>query len=301
MIAVISHDAGGAEILSSWLCQNEQPYCLVLSGPATSIFQRKLHNNEIISLERAIEMCDWVLCGTSWQSSLEKEAVIRAKAAQKKVITFLDHWVNYLGRFKLNGVITYPDEIWVGDLDAEKIAKQIFPELKISLILNPYLNEIIREIELIEEIPHNSNICSVLYVCEPISEFSRLVYGDENYLGYSENQALEFFFNNVNMLGCELSKLTIRPHPSENKSKYNWTKKLSPVETVISSTKSLAEQISEADIVIGCESMAMVVALWAKKRVISSIPIGGKTCQLPQDEIEHLQFLVNNNHGTLGD
>ena len=158
MIAVISHDAGGAELLSSWLCQNEQPYCLVLSGPATSIFQRKLNNNEIISLERAIEICDWVLCGTSWKSSLEKEAVIRAKAAQKKVISFLDHWDNYLGRFELNGAITYPDEIWVGDLDAEKIAKQIFPELKISLILNPYLNEIIREIELIKEIPHNSNI-----------------------------------------------------------------------------------------------------------------------------------------------
>ena len=109
------------------------------------------------------------------------------------------------------------------------------------------------------------------------------------------------FKNNIDMLGSELIKLTIRPHPTENKSKYNWIKKASPVETVISSTKSLAAQISEADIVIGCESMAMVVALWAKKRVISSIPFGGRNCQLPQDEIEHLQILVNKNHGILGD
>jgi hypothetical protein len=42
MIAVVSHDAGGAEILSSWLRRCAEPYCVVLDGPAQVIFQRKL-------------------------------------------------------------------------------------------------------------------------------------------------------------------------------------------------------------------------------------------------------------------
>ena len=59
-----------------------------------------------------------------------------------------------------------------------------------------------------------------------------------------------------------------------------------------SSNKTLLEQIIEADIVVGCESMGMVVGLLAKKRVISSIPKEGRSCSLPQSNIEHLQILV---------
>jgi len=40
--------------------------------------------------------------------------------------------------------------------------------------------------------------------------------------------------------------------------------------------------------------MAMVVGLLAKKRVLSSIPPGGRPCQLPQLDIENLQQLVRN-------
>ncbi len=50
MIAVVSHDAGGAEILSSWLLRNQEPYCLVLDGPAVAIFQRTLGVCEKMSL-----------------------------------------------------------------------------------------------------------------------------------------------------------------------------------------------------------------------------------------------------------
>ncbi len=36
-----------------------------------------------------------------------------------------------------------------------------------------------------------------------------------------------------------------------------------------------------AEIVIGCDSMAMVIGLLAKKRVVSSIPPEGKPLSLP--------------------
>ena len=55
----------------------------------------------------------------------------------------------------------------------------------------------------------------------------------------------------------------------------------------------------EADVVVGCASMAMVVGLLAKKRVICSIPPGGRMCALPQKGIEHLQVLVSNQNSFL--
>lgn len=293
MIAVVSHDAGGAEILSSWLRHNPQPHCLVLSGPAISIFQHKLGCVEIHSLSDAIELCDWVLCGTSWQSNLEKHAIIQAKASSKKVIVFLDHWVNYPERFQLDSDTVLPDEIWVGDMDAKIIAQKIFPEIKVVLTPNPYFKDLQIELKEIKESSNDSMQCFVLYVCEPIREHALLTYGNERYWGYTEEDALLFFLKNLDALGSTVSEIKIRPHPSECKNKYDWARQENLFVTETASTKSLMEQIVEADVVVGCGSMAMVVALLAKKRVISSIPPGGKACELPQAEIEHLQLLVN--------
>lgn len=299
MIAVVSHDAGGAEIISSWLRQNLQSYCLVLDGPAVAIFQRKLGVCENYSLARSISLCDWVLCGTSWQSNLEKHAIIQSKAAGKKVIAFLDHWVNYSERFQLDGVAVLPDEIWVGDEDAQNIAQKTFPEIKVVLIPNPYLKDLQDELPVIQELSNDFRGNSVLYVCEPISEHALLVYGNERYWGYTENDALQFFLENIMTLGCVVHEIKIRPHPSESENKYTWARQLNPLIAETSSNKSLIEQIIEADVVVGCASMAMVVALMAKKRVISSIPPGGRVCELPQIEIEHLQVLVKEYQGTL--
>ena len=297
MIAVVSHDAGGAEILSSWLRQNPQPYCLALEGPATSIFQRKLGNIKIYPLGKAIELSDSVMCGTSWQSTLEKQAIVKAKRAGKKVITFLDHWANYSERFELDGKIVLPDEIWVGDVDALMIAQNFFLGVPIVLHSNPYLNDLQMEMETIQTSQNCSKHGCVLYVCEPIREHALHAYGNEHYWGYTEEDALQFFLNNIDALGSAVGEIKIRPHPSESKNKYDWVRQANSLVSETASTKSLMEQIVEAEIIVGCESMAMVVALMAKKRVISTIPAGGKVCSLPQARIEHLQFLITQNHG----
>ena len=44
-ILVVSHDAGGAEILSSWLKRkNRNNLFFILKGPALDIFKKKLGN-----------------------------------------------------------------------------------------------------------------------------------------------------------------------------------------------------------------------------------------------------------------
>ena len=103
-----------------------------------------------------------------------------------------------------------------------------------------------------------------------------------------------FFLKNISALGIQVDRIKIRPHPSENQNKYDWAKKVCSLIKEIGSIKSLIDDILEADVVVGCSSMAMVVGLLAKKRVISSIPPGGKACELPQVEIEHLQNLIKN-------
>ena len=292
MITIVSHDSGGAEILSSWLCHEKPSYQLVIQGPAVAIFERKLGNIEILTLEEAICSCEWVLCGSSWQSNLEKKAIILAKKLNKKVITFLDHWVNYLERFKLENTHIYPDEIWVGDSKAHKIAKNIFPQIPIKLKSNPYFKDIILQLEEYKPIVPSGSYCSALYVCEPISEHALKEYGDPLYFGYTEENALNFFLENYNSLNIKLQEIKIRPHPSENRNKYDWAKDLNPLIVETKSNKTLIQQIQEVDLIVGCESMAMVVGLMAKKQVVSSIPFGGKKCGLPHDEIIHLQAII---------
>ncbi len=300
MIAVVSHDAGGAEILSSWLCHSAEQFCLVLDGPAINIFKRKLGCCTIIPLSHAIRQSDWILCGTSWQSNLERTAIMQAKAEGKKVIAFLDHWVNYAERFQENGVSLYPDEIWVGDIDAERIAQKFFSDLPIVLQSNPYLQDLQFEVDALTSKESCASDASVLYVCEPIREHALLQYGNERYWGYTEEDALNYFMNNINALGCSVNSIKVRPHPSESRNKYDWIKAQHPSLVIeIGGDKTLLEEIAESGVVVGCESMAMVVGLIAIKRVISSIPPGGKSCSLPQSAIEHLQVLIASDKGEL--
>jgi len=292
-IALVSHDAGGAEILSSWAKNNfNNKFCFVLQGPAIRIFKKKIGDIEISNLLDAIEHSEIVICGTSWESDLEKNAIIISKLNFKKVISFIDHWVNYIERFKLENIINLPDEIWVGDRYALKIAEELFNNIEIKLVVNPYFSDLISEInnnKTHSNYKYKNGV--VLYVCEPIREHALKQYGNENFWGYTEEEALIFFMKNLKSIDINVNKIILRPHPSEKHDKYNWVlSKYKNVEIV--SNNTLIEQILNSEIIVGCESMAMVVGLLAKKRVISSIPFGGKKCGLPQNEIEHLQNLI---------
>ena len=131
-----------------------------------------------------------------------------------------------------------------------------------------------------------------LYVCEPIREHALSQYGDERYWGYTEEDALEYFLKNVDFLPENFEKIIIRPHPSEEPEKYNWAKDVYSKEIELGGYKTLQEEISSASVIVGCESMAMVVALTVGKMTISSIPPKGRPCVLPHREILSLQDLV---------
>jgi hypothetical protein len=294
MVAIVSHDAGGAELLSSWASNQSEPFCLVPDGPAKSIFKRKLGTVKILPLDQAIQKADWVLCGTSWQSDLERIAIVTARENGKKVVSFIDHWVNYTERFILNDALVLPDEIWIADQDAKGIALKLFPGTPILLVDNPYFAELATELDKIRSSAGKDDQGILLYVCEPIREHALIQHADERFWGYTEEEALKFFLDNTDVLSSSIREIRVRPHPSEDPEKYLWSTANTNQNVVISRKESLLEEIVSAEIIIGCESMAMVVGLLANKRVVSSIPPGGKICGLPHSGIEHLQELLNN-------
>lgn len=291
-VAVVCHDAGGAEILSSWLNRARCEASVTVAGPANAIFRRKCPQAVYLPLEESLAECTWVLCGTSWQSSFERRAIALGHSLGKKTVAFLDHWVNYRERFEEAGRIVLPKEIWVGDIEAKRIASALFDETPVLLQSNPYVEDLLAEIARIQTEKSRSNATKVLYVCEPVAEHAMMQYGNERYWGYTEHDALRFFLMNVAALGQPIDAIRIRPHPSEQVEKYHWANNLISQPIEFGGQRALLTETLESDVVVGCESMAMVVGLLAGKRVISTIPPGGRPCQLPHRGIEHLHTLV---------
>jgi hypothetical protein len=293
VICLVSHDAGGAEILSSYVRQRQLDCCFVLAGPAVKIFERKLGPVQLSPLEGALEKAERLLCGTSWQSDIEWRAIAQASELGKPSAAFLDHWVNYRERFVRSGKTHLPDEIWVGDRLARERAEALFPGHAIRLVDNPYFADLRNELASLERGPQpTGGGLRILYVCEPLREHALLEYGDERHWGYVEEDALRYFLTHLDVFGASVGQIVLRPHPSEKPDKYDWAMRDFDLPIVHGGRRSLFEELVDADLVVGCESMAMVVGLLAGRRVMSCIPPGGRPCMLPQPEIESLQALV---------
>lgn len=296
MLAVVSHDAGGAEVVSSYLRQHPQEARFVLEGPAVHIFERKLGPLARHTLDEALHGADELLCGTSWQSPLEFDAIARARRAGVRSVAFLDHWQNYRDRFERDGVTALPDALWVGDEDAKWIATAQFPDTPVRLVPNPYFDDLRREMASFPARARSGDGVAVLYVAEPVREHGQMQFGDERHWGYVEEEALRYFLSHHDALCERIAQITIRPHPSERPNKYDWARSEFALPIVAGGARSLFEEIADADLVVGCESMALVMALLAGKRVISCIPPGGRRLALPHQGIESLSRLIEKAH-----
>ena len=227
-IGVVCHDAGGAEILSSYIKQNNinSNYCL--DGPAIDIF-KKIGNILVNNLEAVINNSDLILCGTSWQSDLEWNAIYKANKV-RKTISIIDHWVNYRGRYMRNGLINYPTEIWVCDSYAYKIATEIFPSIVIKKIINPYLLDIKidwHNLKNMNKINDSKN--DVLFISDNIKNSLQKQYGNGNYWGYTDSDSFSFMMSHIEKIHPKITNVSIRLHPSENVNNYTWAlKKYTP-------------------------------------------------------------------------
>jgi hypothetical protein len=288
-LLIVCHDAGGAEIISSWVKKHFSPqYQFFLRGPAVTIFQRKVAHLHLAAgddLSAAIAEAEMVLTGSGWQTDWEKKAIAISRELGIPVATFLDHWVGYKERFMLNGTLVLPDEIWVGDVHAQSLAKSTFPRIPIRLEPNPYLLEIVEAIkELSQKDAAPGDELRILYLCEPTSKGAQTLG-----LGYTEFEALEGYLRYLKEQQIKSGRIRVRPHPSEPAGKYRKIiEKYRGDFELEQRETTLVEDCSWADWVVGCNSMAMAIAVMAGKQVFSCIPKGGSPITLPFPEVIRL-------------
>jgi hypothetical protein len=298
-VAVVAHDAGGAEVLSSYVRQQGLDCRFALQGPACAVFERKLGPYPKLTLEAALQDSVSLLCGTSWQSDLELRAIALARARGRPSVAWLDHWTNYRERFVRGGTACLPDQVWVSDEHAYALARQCLPELPVRMMDNPYFADIrtalANEPRLYAAMP---DLLAILYVCEPVREPALQQFGNALHWGYTEEQALRYFLDHLDALGQPVGRILIRPHPSEAFGKYRDIAAEYALPLSFSDGRALSAEVASSDCVVGCSSMAMVVGLIGGKRVLSCIPPGAAPCSLPHPEIEHLRDLVRESRGS---
>ncbi len=201
-ILIVSHDAGGAYLLSKW-CGDWLKYHSFryhLLGPAIKIFKEHIpHLDNYKKIPWGDIDC--VITTSGWQTSFERDAVRQAKLRGLYVITYLDHWANYKIRFKDENDYQYPNELWLADREAMNIAVKTFAleQIFCRYMRNRHFYQIKNDVE-----GGNRTKEAILVCLEPIRN------------GYSWEKAYKnlkyYLLDNY----PKDHKLLIRDHPSKS-------------------------------------------------------------------------------------
>lgn len=303
--ALVAHDAGAANHLFAWVREHQPLLCL--SGPALALWldrfkqtSQNLPLHPSISsqnlaakiylesrLEEVISQVTTVITGTGWGSNLEHTARKIAHQRRIRSIAVIDHWTNYPERFCRDGEQILPDEIWVTDLYAAKIARATFPSVQVNQQPNSYSQQFVEEVASFNSPSSATSNVRVLFVLEPI----RHQWGDLTVPG--EILSLDYFMAERHRARIPLSaEIRLRPHPSDPPGKYQeWLSRHANLRVKLDTSSTLSEAISWSSVVVGCQTYAMVLALACGRPVISSIPPWAPKCALPHYEILHLSSM----------
>ena len=115
-------------------------------------------------------------------------------------------------------------------------------------------------------------------------------------LQQGEFVAAGYFLSNMGVLGVvpEQVQIRLRPHPSDVSGKYDEVVYNHPsINISVSKDSLLAEEIAWADLVVGCNSFALAVAITSGVPTMSVLPPQAPPCVLPHEGIQHLSDLVS--------
>ncbi len=282
-IGIICHDAGGAEIISSFVKKfNKYKFIYFLKGPAIKIFKEKINLKfNFKSSVDFINECEIFISGSSAINNHEFNTLTKIKKNNKKIYVFLDHWVNYIERFKRDNNIVLPDEIWVGDIYAKRIAKKKFKNTIVRFVKNPYYEEIKNSFKKNKF----KNKYDYLYLTEPIKkQYS-------NKIKYNEISCLNNFVSYIKKFKTPPVTL-LRLHPAEKSSKKYiniFNKFKLPYHL---SENNLLFDIMISNTIVGCETNALVVSTLLNKKTFSLVP-HKYDLKLPYKSIKRFSFLNN--------
>ena len=291
-ILVVCHDAGAGQLISAYVKKHARTirfHCLVL-GPAKKIFKRKGLSRLIVSKQKGAALLNertvsTVVCGTSWVSHLEREVIQRARAKDVKSVVYLDHWTNYKERFgypRRDWQMNMPDELWVGDKHAFKLAKQYFKSNVIKVVPNAYFQEVKAAYRVVRN-SDKSKGTDILFMSEPTMLAHKTFY--EAGYEYDEADVLKKVLDYLSKKSVQ-NTIIICYHPAEKRDKYSallvrYGRKLH----FRKQDKNILKDFARAKLVIGRRSMALALAALCGRRVVSFIPDKKVAFPLPFREI----------------
>lgn len=178
-------------------------------------------------------------------------------------IAILDHWLNFLKRFKKNKSLFKPDIIFM----THKINYRLdnfFKGIKIIIVKNYYLEEQIREIKKIKKIKYD-----YCYISDPASYIVNAK--------VKKKLIVASMANFISLIKSRrIKKVLVRPHPKDDLFSFkNMIKKIAKNikykerNLIISKSKNISKDIGLSHSIYGMKSFGLYIASKAKKNVYS--------------------------------
>ena len=281
-VLAISNDPGGAEALSSYLRHRGKEHsCFrcVAQGFAKKIFISKGLGKYLIDTKKGKELIlkghiDLLLASTGRSSDLSTNFIALAKSHSIKTVTILEHWLGYKERFgypSRDWRSNLPDEIWVVDKLARKIAEKEFGKAaRIKIKPNFYFKDLRAEYSK-SSASKDRRYFNVLFLNQPIL---KKIASKKMKIKITEIEKVTKLINFMKTMDCSRPiRFTIRQHPIESRSGFAEVVKgntdCSNFRVVLSdpSRNSLVEDVKSADVVIGIQSSALTIASLFKKTI----------------------------------
>ena len=273
-VVVYAHDAGGAAILAAFIRQKSAThrFRVFARGPAATLFRQqgirllnRTQNRERTMVAARRFLHDhppaFFLCGTGSPMHAGLELIHACRKEGIRSVAFLDHWVNYRERFgypSSHWKRQLPDEMWVGDREALRRARVLFPRhVSLRLVPNPYFADVRRTYR----VHARKRPTGVLFVSEPMRGTATRAWISETQLA---TRLLAHFSRTWPMVPA-----IIRLHPSEPRDKYRaLLQRFKKRPYRVSSRSTLLDDVASAFLVVGLESMALVIAGMCGKTVL---------------------------------
>ena len=265
-LQVCSYDAGGGNVLAHLVHAMNLKTSFVIGGPSLAIYTALFPEFPIQNSNYLHPDTDLLISSTGWQSSHEFEIMEIALSRGIPVIAALDHWVNYKERFEQNNKTISPTYLLAFDDESESRIRQEFQNPSVIRAQNFYMQKTLQEIRKIET-QHTSKPFDFVFIGEPLSRSS------ENDL-WTEYDAIKYFFMVLRNHGFKDAKILVKPHPSEEVSKYNEYVPNDFKYVRIETGKELPWILALTDTVVGCHSMALYIAELNGNKVHTALPDG---------------------------
>jgi hypothetical protein len=273
-----SHDAGGANVLSSMIKELQLKGQYLLSGPAESIFQSRISNLKNLRITEIPKNTKNFISSTSYPSKYELNFMLTAQEMNCNLLIILDHWGNFKPRLLNGSELIIPNWFIATDKLVRKKIENLYTQSNIIEVPNYYHDLILKEVKLKKQTV-NLGYYDFLFISEPLAK-NNLIKKNQDEFDY-----LREFLNRIKSKKLNSSRILIRMHPSEQKRKYNSL--ISDFTGIsISNNQELSDDLAAAKCVVGISSMALYLSSCCNIQTMTMLPIDELNAIFPTNSIK---------------